>query len=134
MKKYLCIFLSLLLITASFCGCNNQSSSAEWGSFTAEKTFSYDNQYYAVQEILERDNIRFIDVKIYSANNTLIYSFQPARANDFWGICWEKDSYNIWVQSGDVGVICYSYDNKEWTVNTSAVRPAYIISRYDDIT
>ena len=131
MKRFLFLILFLLLI---FCGCNNQSSNAKWGSFTAEKTFSYDKQYYAVQEISEKDDMRLIDVKIYSADNTLIGSFQPARANDFWGICWEKDSYNIWVQSGDVGVICYSYDNEEWTVNTTAVRPDYIISKYDDIT
>lgn len=131
MKKILCVFL---FVCVFFVGCQSQGSNAEWGSFTAEKTFSYDKQYYAVQEIFEENDIRFIDVRIYSADNTLIDSFKPARASDFWGICWEKDSYNIWIQSADVGVLCYSYDDNEWIVNTSAVRPDYIISKYDDIT
>ena len=128
MKRFLSLILLVLLV---FGGCNNQSFNEEWGSFTAEKTFSYDKQYYAVQEIFVEDDIRFIDVKIYSADNTLIDSFQPARARDFWGICWEKDTYNIWIQSADIGVVCYSYDGEKWEQNESAERPDHIVSKYD---
>ncbi len=130
MKRYLCFVLFVVFILF---GCSHQASNTEWGSFTSEKTFSYDKQFYAVQEIFEADDVRLIDVKIFSSDNTLIASFRPARARDFWGICWEKDSYNIWVQSGDLGILCYAYDNEEWTLDSSAVRPDYIISKYDSI-
>ena len=45
--------------------------------------------------------------------------------------CWENDSYNIWVQSGDLGVLCYRMSDEVWTLDYDAVRPDYIISRYD---
>lgn len=127
-KRYVCSILCVLLI---LCGCSPQSPKADWGSFTSEKTFSYDKQYYAVQEVFEEDGIRFIDVKIYSADHVLVDSFSPARASDFWGICWEKDTYHIWVQSGDLGVVCYCCDHEKWTLNPSAVRPDDIVSKYD---
>lgn len=61
----------------------------------------------------------------------LVSSFYPARARDFWGICWENDSYNIWTQSGDIGVYCYKYEEMQWKRDESAQRPDYIISKYD---
>ena len=131
MRKILCLFL---FICVFFVGCQSQGSTENWGSFTAEKTYSYDQKYYAIRSTKEIDGISFVDIMIYNDNDELIYTFTPARASDFWGICWEKDTYNIWIQSSDVGVLCYSYDGKEWTINTSAVRPDYIISKYDGIT
>ena len=128
MKRYFCFILFLFCI---LCGCGNHSTTVEWGSFTSDKTFSYDKQYYAIQEVFERDGIHFIEVKIYSAEHILIDTFQPARASDFWGICWEKDTYNIWIQSADLGVLCYSCNNEAWSLNSAAVRPEYIISKYD---
>ena len=66
-----------------------------------------------------------------SETNAEVFSFAPARASDFWGVCWESKSYNIWIQSGDVGILCYQFDDETWTLNENAERPADIISKYD---
>ncbi len=128
MRKFLCLFLFIFVF---FVGCQSQDSKENWGSFTSEKTYSYDQKYYAIQSIKETDGISFMDVVIYNNKDELVYTFTPARTSDFWGICWEKDTYNIWIQSADLGVICYSYDNEIWTKNNTATRPDYIISKYD---
>ena len=73
-----------------------------------------------------------IAVTVYDAGSgELIDDFSPARASDFWGICWEKDSYNIWTQSADIGTSCYSYQDGKWERSDQAVLPDYIVSRYD---
>ena len=101
------------------------------GSFTDEKTYSYDQKYYAIQNTKEIDSIIFVEVEIYNNKKELISTFTPARASDFWGICWEQDTYNIWIQTADIGLICYSCDNETWTENNTATCPDYIISKYD---
>ena len=53
------------------------------------------------------------------------------RAEDFWGICWEKDSYNIWTQSADLGISCFEFQNGEWIENENLSTPDYIISKYN---
>lgn len=124
---------SLLLLS----GCADRSSEAEntgelWGSFTAEKTYSYDEKYYAVQEAEYSEGVHIIKVCIYETGTDQPVSFfYPARAGDFWGICWENDSYNIWTQSADIGVYCYKYEDMQWKRDESAQRPEYIISKYD---
>ena len=57
-----------------------------------------------------------IDI-IDNESNEIVYSFEPVRKWDFWGICWERDNYNIWIDSGDVGIICYEYNGIEWIYN-----------------
>ncbi len=110
----------------------NKSKVKHWGSFTAEKTNSFDDVFYAVQTVEEKDDISYIVVDVYKTeNDEKIYSFSPARASDFWGICWEETTYNIWVQSADVGVLCYEYQDGCWNLNENAVRPKEIISKYD---
>ncbi|MBE6575430.1 MAG: hypothetical protein E7654_04055 [Ruminococcaceae bacterium] len=128
MRKILCLFL---FICVFFVGCQSQGSTENWGSFTAEKTYSYDQKYYAIQNTKETDGISFINVVIYNNKDEPVYSFAPARSSDFWGICWEKDTYNIWIQSADIGVVCYVCNNEIWSKNDEAVRPDYIISKYD---
>lgn len=68
---------------------------------------------------------------IDTGNKKEVFSFIPARARDFWGICWESDSYNIWIQSGDIGVICYKCEDEIWVQDESAIRPDDIVSKYD---
>ncbi len=130
MKKIICLGVSLLFILS---GCRNQTDQTDkWGSFTAEKTFSYDKMFYAIQSKEEKDDVSYTVVSICSAeSDEMIYSFIPARASDFWGVCWENDTYNLWIQSGDIGVLCYSYEDGLWNADSSAVRPDYIQSKYD---
>ncbi len=121
-----------MVLILSFCACVKSEPEVDWGSFTWEKTFSYDEKFYAVQEVQEIDDVNFIIVSVYSSDDELVSSFAPARASDFYGICWEEESYNIWIQSGDIGVLCYAYGNGEWNPDYLAVRPEYIVSKYDN--
>ena len=74
-----------------------------------------------------------VTVTIYEARTGLpLASFVPARTRDFWGVCWERDSYTLWVQSADTGIFAYGYENGTWTRNDALKRPDYIISRWDD--
>ncbi len=108
-----------------------------WGSYTAEKTWSFDRRYYALQTVERaeggsRGSSGMIVVTVYNAEtNAPAAEFRPARSMDFWGICWERDSYNIWAQSGDIGDYCWEYRDGTWERNVSLSRPDYIISRYD---
>ena len=131
MKKLYCLSIALLLIILSGCG-KSTISTEDWGSFSPNKTHSYDNKYYAVQNIEEIDDEKNIVVNIYATkNDEFIFSFIPARTLDFWGICWENDTYNIWIQSADIGVLCYKHKDNEWILDDEAIRPDYIKSKYD---
>ncbi|MBP5262228.1 MAG: hypothetical protein J6Z43_08900 [Clostridiales bacterium] len=95
--------------------------------FTTSPTYSYDHKYKAVSSI----NGEMIEISVYSEEGDLIGFFEPCRKTDFWGICWENDSYSIWVQSGDTGVICYRNEDDSWVRDEDAERPDHIISKYD---
>lgn len=139
MKKIVTIFLLLFLLI----GCRDILEKDEvqvdsWGSFTAEKTYSYDEKYYAIQEVEKiadsGSGVDHIKVCIYKTETgEKVFEFYTARARDFWGICWESDSYNIWIQSGDVGVYCYRYEDEQWIWDDSVERPEDIHSKYDDM-
>lgn len=99
-------------------------------SFTMDETWSYDGRYYAFPVITPDYSDAL--VTIYdSETDEVVYTFTPARSFDFKGICWETDSYNIWIESGDVGCVCYIYADGEWVLDENAKRPYNIISRYD---
>ena len=129
MRKILSVLLSIVAVFI-MCSCTLVSASApgtEYGSFTIEKTSSYDGKYYAY--MTQHDQM--IVVNIYSEDDNEVFTFEPCRKSDFWGVCWENDSYNLWVQSGDIGIICYTESDEVWSVDDSAVRPDYIISKYE---
>lgn len=117
-------FLLLIVLLAS-CSHGVQE---DWGSFTQDKTYSYDNAFYGVQ-LIEKDEV-IVDV-YKTENDEKLYSFSPVRARDFWGICWESNTYNIWIQSADIGVLCYEFEENSWKLNENAARPKEIISKYD---
>lgn len=113
---------------------NEAQEAEDWGSFTPDKTYSYDRKYYAVHEADKKkiNGFKYIKVSVFdSETEECIFSFWPARAWDFWGICWESDTYNIWIQSSDIGTYCYKYMNDRWEIDLSAERPPDILSRYD---
>ena len=76
--------------------------------------------------------MKVIRIDIYD-NDTgeLADSFIADRAFDFWGICWEEGTYNLWIQSGDVGTYCYEEIDGKWEENHDRPKPESIISRYD---
>ena len=89
----------------------------EYGSFSPDVTYSYDRKYYAVQNLTKPEgyNVNVVLVTVYDFDtNMVVNSFLTERALDFWGICWESDSYNIWIQSSDVGTYCMIYQDGAW--------------------
>ena len=141
-KRAIIIFLVVLLLDfclsayTYFYEISEEDSEEEWakkwGSFTPYKTYSYDNKYYAVQTVDEESPWPVIVVSVYDAEtDELIADFSPARSWDFWGICWESDSYNIWTQSADIGIYCYVYQDGQWVIDRNAERPEDIVSKYD---
>lgn len=139
-QKILAILLLVILCVVTACtdkdtvekNDKNDLTQEDWGSFTPDITYSYDNKYYAVQKVEKGEPFDMIKVSIYlTETKEYVSEFYPARAWDFWGICWENDTYNIWIQSSDIGIFCYRYDGKEWILDRDAVRPDSIISKYD---
>jgi hypothetical protein len=104
------------------------SRPTRYGSFTTEKTFSYDNKYYA-ESVAGSDEK--ITVNIYDESGSKVYSFAPCWKNDFQGICWENDSYNIWVQFHHVNVTCYRQTGSSWMKDESLRKPDYMIGITD---
>ena len=131
-RKAVGLFMCILLLLS---GCTNEHSAESWGSFTPDKTYSYDEKYYAVQKVeddIYGNGVKYIKVNVYETEtDDLVDCFYPARAWDFWGICWENDTYNIWTQSADIGIYCYKCEDMKWVRDESAERPEYIISKYD---
>jgi len=127
MKKILVFLVLCCLIILSSCHSPGKTEQL-WGSYTPDKTYSYDHELYAVQTVVDQA----IVVTVYDAGtNEKTGSFSPARSFDFWGICWEKDSYNIWTQSADTGVTCFEFQNGKWAANEDLDAPDYIISKYN---
>lgn len=114
-----------------------RNESVAYGTFTKNDVYSYDERFLAKQKTesvkVNGENLRQAVIEITDTQSgKVIYEITPARTMDFWGICWESDSYNFWIQSGDTGVHCYCYRNGTWERDNSAVRPWDIISKYDD--
>ena len=100
------------------------------GSFGLERVSSYDGKYYA--DIDHSGDI--IKIKIFNAEKKHVYTIDSERRLDFWGICWENDSYGLWVQSADVGLIRYKYENGIWTKDQNAIKPPEIISKWGEFS
>ncbi|MGL5436129.1 MAG: XAC2610-related protein [Lachnospiraceae bacterium] len=98
-----------------------------------DDALSYDGKYLARQSIekLPEQNLKYIRIDIIDQESELIVdSFYPARASDFRGICWERDNYNLWTQSSDIGIYCYRQSGGNWECDYDAILPEYIITRY----
>lgn len=127
MKKRALIFVSASLLMSSCSHGENAETKENFGSFYIGICQSYDFKYESTP-VFSDD---MVGISITDADGSEVYYFEPVRKFDFYGVCWEKDNYNIWIQSGDVGILCYAYDNGEWKLDKDAVRPDYIISKYD---
>lgn len=134
MKKFCTLLLALILcagIVWPFSRAEEQD--LFFGSYSTDKTYSRDLKFYALQTEQQAESYQEIVVTVYeTASDTPVFSFTPGRASDHWGICWERDSYNIWVQSGDTGTSCWEYLDGEWKCISGRVCPEYIVSRRDD--
>ncbi|MBR0463004.1 MAG: hypothetical protein IJJ23_01280 [Clostridia bacterium] len=106
------VVVFLIVLTLMLAGCSISED-----SFSSGVTRSHDNKFYAVQTLTKPENakVNYVQVTVYdSETDEAVDSFLTERATDFWGICWEADTYNIWVQSGDIGTYCMIWDNGVW--------------------
>ena len=95
---------------------------------------SDDGKLYAEQSLEHdpKDDVNYVKVTVYDAENRLsVGEFTAARAMDFRGVCFEPGSWNIWVQSGDVGVYCMRYDDGRWVEDWEIEKPDAIVTRED---
>lgn len=136
MKKILGVLTCCLILLGLTDGSSPQPSEPEfWGSFTNGPVFSSDGLYRAEHAAMKLDgnDVSVIQVNVYDNNtNELLDSFIPARAWDFWGVCWEEGTHRIWIQSADIGIHCYELQNGSWLLNDSIERPDSIVSKWDD--
>ena len=110
-------------------------SPEEYGSFSPDITYSYDEKYRAVQTLVKPKGAKvdFIEVRIYeNESGEEAAAFLTERAFDFWGVCWENDSYNLWIQSGDIGTYCMEYEDGTWVrpEDSRLELPEGIINRF----
>ena len=136
MKKAISI-ACLLLLALGLTGCIAASPAEQeyWGSFTNAPVVSDDGKYRAEHSAVRRaeHKVSVIEVRVYDhQTGALVDRFIPARAMDFWGICWEEGSHRIWIQSADIGIHCYELQGEKWVLNEGVVRPASIVSKWDD--
>lgn len=98
----------------------------EYGSFTCDKTYSFDGKYYVVIN----ESYGPFEIDVYSNDGYVnAITSQWFNKNAFWGVCWENDSYNLWVQTKTGDTMCFSKNGDEWILNEDAVRPDYIICK-----
>ena len=59
-------FLLMLLCVFVFTSCGSSTNKEkQWGSFTAEKTNSFNDVFYALQTVEEKDDASYIVVDVY---------------------------------------------------------------------
>lgn len=127
--KRLMVLIPAVCIFLFLASCAGDESEEFLGSYTRDKTYSYDHVFYALQTNVDH----MIQVSVYlTETDEEVDCFSPARASDFLEICWEKDSYHIWTQSADVENACFEYQNNHWVRSKESSPPDYIISKYDD--
>ncbi len=126
MKKIICVTL-VLVMGLLFCSCGSSQEVVDYGSFTMDKTYSFDESYYAKLNYFDIDKTPTVAIDIYKAQDDMIVpSIITFPEADFQGYCWEKDTYNLWVQIKDKGVVCYTRKYTEWVIDESAELPDYI--------
>ena len=103
---------------------------AMYGSFNVEEAKSYDGKFTA--KCLIGSGIVTVQI-IDNETDSIVSSFKPCGKGSFYGVCWENDKYNLWVQTDTSYLICYSMKESrwDWEINKNARKPDYIKGRYE---
>ena len=101
-----------------------------YGSFNVEEAKSYDGKFTA--KVLIGSGMVTVQI-IDNETDSIVSSFKPCGKGQFYGICWENDSYRLWVQTDTSRFICYSIKESrwDWQMEEGARKPEYIKGRYD---
>ena len=101
-----------------------------YGSFNVEEAKSYDGKFTA--KVLIGSGMVTVQITD-NETDSIVSSFKPCGKGQFYGICWENDSYRLWVQTDTSRFICYSMKESrwDWQIDEGARKPEYIKGRYD---
>lgn len=122
MKKIVIIIPIIFVIIAlcfvimlSFAHCQMLKA----GDVTAEKYSSYSvekDDYIIKTHIVTENDIQFIKFKVVdgSTNEVLFSCNEKWRTRDFKKIEFKTNTYDIIVESGDVGTTVFKHDGKDW--------------------
>ena len=133
MKKIIFI-LSLCLLCLVSCGEDERQvasavSDEQVVKFTTQMTHSYDKKYFAQLGMKSENGKSNIVVNIFSGNGDFVNNFDAGNVENFRGICWQDDCYDIWVLTGDNTVKCFAHDDEKntWWLYDNAAIPEYML-------
>ena len=87
-----------------------------------EGSDSYDGKYSVSLTTEDKD----VSIAVSSGSDE-VFVFSAGSESEFRGICWDKDSYDLWLQYQDGVLVCYSMNDGEWELNSGAQKPDYIV-------
>ena len=125
MKKILILTMIVLLMIT---GCNSKNTALDEVQitkeqaemFTTDMTASFDSKYFTIMGASVEDDKTLAVVNIFSEMGDSVYSFTAGNIDNFFGVCWEKDTYNLWILTSDNGAMCYKHENGEWSFDETA--------------
>ena len=83
---------------------------------------SYDGKYTV--SLTSEDKECIVTV---STGDDDVFEFSAGSESEFRGVCWDKDSYDLWLQYQDGVLVCYSMTDEEWKQDNEAEKPDYIV-------
>ena len=134
MKRILCFVLIALMCLVS---CSKEPkkdvavmvSDQQLSQFTTDMTPCHDKKYYIIMGANIKDDTLVSVINIYSDIGDMVYSFEAGNVDNFRGVCWEKDSYNIWTLTGDNTLRCYKFSDNKWQLEKDALIPEYMLKK-----
>lgn len=87
-----------------------------------EGSDSYDGKYSVSLTTEDKD----VSIAVSSGSDE-VFVFSAGSESEFRGVCWDKDSYDLWLQYQDGVLVCYSMNDGECELNSGAQKPDYIV-------
>lgn len=87
-----------------------------------EGSDSYDGKYTVSLTTEDKD----VSISVSSGTDE-VFGFSAGSESELRGICWDKESYDLWLQYQDGVLVCYSMKDDEWKLNSGAQKPDYIV-------
>lgn len=83
---------------------------------------SFDGKYTA--KITTED--REVSITVLSGSDE-VFKIEAGKESDFRGLCWDKNSYDLWLQYQDGKLVCYHMADETWGIADGAEKPDYIV-------
>ncbi len=83
---------------------------------------SYDGRYTAVVSSEDKK----VMITVMSGSDEIAV-FSPGDESEWRGVCWDKNSYDLWMQYQGGVLVCYSMTDNGWEEDPGAEKPDYIV-------